>query len=138
MYESFFQKLCQLSSFKVKKCKHLTLPKSTVQQACVVSNQQTSCYFCQHFLHTPQELKETSQALLKRSSCNHQSSARALRRTALLHGLRTPNEAFCHRNSKFLGLGRQFGQLNFGAFGVFSANLSAPILKSKSLVHVFH
>ena len=28
----------------------------------------------------------------------------------------------------FLGLGRQFGQINFGAFGVSSANLSAPIL----------
>ena len=27
----------------------------------------------------------------------------------------------------FLGLGRQFGRINFGATGVFSANLSAPI-----------
>ena len=26
----YLEKLCQLSSFKVKKCKHLTLPKSTV------------------------------------------------------------------------------------------------------------
>ena len=25
----YLEKLCQLSSFKVKKCKHLTLPKST-------------------------------------------------------------------------------------------------------------
>ena len=44
------------------------------------------------------------------------------------HGLRTPNEAFFHQNPKLLGLGRQFGQINFGAFGVFSTDLSAPIL----------
>ena len=45
------------------------------------------------------------------------------------HGLRTPNEAsFFHQNPKLLGLGRQSGQINFGAFGVFSADLSAPIL----------
>ena len=42
--------------------------------------------------------------------------------------LRTPNEAFFHQNPKPLGLGRKFGQINFGAFGLFSANLSAPIL----------
>ena len=29
---------------------------------------------------------------------------------------------------KLLGLGRQFGKMNFGPFGWFSANLSAPIL----------
>ena len=45
-----------------------------------------------------------------------------------IHGLRTPDEAFFHRNPKLLGLGRQIGQINFGAFGVFSSNLSAPIL----------
>ena len=43
------------------------------------------------------------------------------------HGLRTPNEAFFHQNSKLLGLGRQFGHTHFGAFGVFSTYLSAPI-----------
>ena len=32
-----------------------------------------------------------------------------------------------HRNPKLLGLGRQLGQLNFRAYGVFSADLSAPI-----------
>ena len=42
--------------------------------------------------------------------------------------LRTPNEAFFHRNPKLLGLGRQFGHLNFGTFGVISADLSTPIL----------
>ena len=31
-------------------------------------------------------------------------------------------------NFKLLSLGRQFGHINFGAFGVFSAELSAPIL----------
>ena len=46
----------------------------------------------------------------------------------LAHGLRTPNEAFFHWNPKLLGLGRQIGQINFGAFGVFSAELSVPIL----------
>jgi hypothetical protein len=33
-----------------------------------------------------------------------------------------------HRNPKRLGMGRQFGQVNLGAFGVFSADLSAPNL----------
>jgi hypothetical protein len=37
---------------------------------------------------------------------------------------------FFHQNPTLLGLGRQFGQINFGAFGVFLANLSAPILVS--------
>ena len=46
----------------------------------------------------------------------------------LRHGLRTPNEAFFHRNPKLLALGRQIGQINFGAFGVFLAKQSAPIL----------
>ena len=45
-----------------------------------------------------------------------------------MHGLRMPNEAFFHQNPKLLDLGRQFGQINFGAFGVFLADLSAPIL----------
>ena len=44
------------------------------------------------------------------------------------HGLLMPNKAFFHQYPKLLGLGRQFGQINFGTFGVFSANLSAPIL----------
>ena len=44
------------------------------------------------------------------------------------HGLRTPNEAFFHRNPELLGLCRQFGQLILWHFGVFSADLSAPIL----------
>ena len=51
----------------------------------------------------------------------------------LVHGLRTPNEAFFHQNPKPLGLGRQFGQVNFGAFRVFSADLSAAILEHLSL-----
>ena len=50
------------------------------------------------------------------------------------HGLWLPNKAFFHRNSKHLGLGRQFGQINFEAFGVFLANLSAPILVQCSRV----
>ena len=33
-----------------------------------------------------------------------------------------------HWNPELLGLGRQIGQINSGAFGVFSAELSAPIL----------
>ena len=46
------------------------------------------------------------------------------------HGVRTPNEAFFQRNPK-LGLGRQFGHINFGAFGVFLANLSGPVVLGK-------
>ena len=44
------------------------------------------------------------------------------------HGLRTPNEAFFQWYPKLLGLGRQIGPINFVAFEVFSAELSAPIL----------
>ena len=44
------------------------------------------------------------------------------------HGLWTPNEAFFYQNPKLSGLGRQFGKIDFWAFGVFSSNLSAPIL----------
>ena len=40
-----------------------------------------------------------------------------------------PNEAFLLQNPKVLGLSRQFGQIDFGVFGVFSANYQpAPIL----------
>ena len=35
---------------------------------------------------------------------------------------------FFNRNPELLGMGRQFGQINFGAFGVFWADLSGPIL----------
>jgi hypothetical protein len=54
------------------------------------------------------------------------------------HGLRTPNEAFFQQNPKLLGLGRQFGQINFGAFGVFSANYQHLFWCCESLVHVLH
>jgi hypothetical protein len=43
------------------------------------------------------------------------------------HRLRTPSEAFFNKKSKLWGLGRLFGQITLGAFGVFSADLSAPI-----------
>ena len=46
--------------------------------------------------------------------------------------LRTTNEAFFHKNPKLLGLGRQFGQMNFGAFGALLADLSAPIFGTAS------
>ena len=46
------------------------------------------------------------------------------------HGLGTHDEAFFNATySKLLDLGRQIGSMNFGAFGVFSAKLSAPILR---------
>jgi hypothetical protein len=48
------------------------------------------------------------------------------------HGLQTPNEAFFHWNPKLLGLSRQIGQINFGVFSVFSAELLAPILDTVS------
>jgi hypothetical protein len=56
---------------------------------------------------------------------------------ALMRGLRTPNEASFHQNPQFLRLGRQFGQINFGAFGVIPANLSAPILVLLSPLSMF-
>ena len=54
-----------------------------------------------------------------------------------VHWLRTPNEAFFHWNPKLLGLGRQIRQINraakfnSGAFGVFSAELSALDLRAR-------
>ena len=48
------------------------------------------------------------------------------------HGLRTPNETFFHQNPKLLGLGRKIGQINW-TFGIFLANLSAPILSMFSI-----
>ena len=39
-----------------------------------------------------------------------------------------PNEVFFYWNPKLLGLGRQIRQIKFGVFGVFAAELSAPIL----------
>ena len=50
------------------------------------------------------------------------------RRNSLGHGLWTPNETFFHWKPELLGLGRQIGQINSGAFGLFLAKLSAPIL----------
>ena len=41
----------------------------------------------------------------------------------IFHGLQTPNEAFFYWNPELLGLGRQIGLINSGAFGVFSAEL---------------
>ena len=54
------------------------------------------------------------------------------------HGLRTPNEAFFHWSLELFGLGRQIVQISSGAFGVFSAKLSAQILVQWVLVHIFH
>ena len=39
------------------------------------------------------------------------------------HELWTHNEAFFHWNSELLGFGRQIGQIDVGAFGVFSTEL---------------
>ena len=47
------------------------------------------------------------------------------------------NEAFFHRNPKLFGLGRQFGQINFGAFWVFLAYLLAPIFCTANLLSMF-
>ena len=53
------------------------------------------------------------------------------------HRLRSPNETFFHRNPKLFGLGRQFGQINFGAFLVFLSNLLAPIFGTVNLLSMF-
>ena len=57
------------------------------------------------------------------------------------HGLWTPNEVFFHWIPELLGLGKQIGQINCGAFGVFSAKLQESELSVPILVqwlHVFH
>ena len=43
------------------------------------------------------------------------------------HGLRIPNEASIHKNPKRLGWGRRIGQIDFGAFGILSAELQGPM-----------
>ena len=58
----------------------------------------------------------------------HSYSISFLPKRCLFHGLGKPNDAFFHRNPKLQGLSRQFGQIIFGALGVFSADLSAPIM----------
>ena len=45
-----------------------------------------------------------------------------------VHELWTSKEVFFHWHPNILGLGRQIGQINSGAFVVFSSELSAPIL----------
>ena len=52
----------------------------------------------------------------------------------LQHGLRTPNEAFF---IEIQNVDRQIGQVNSGAFGVFSAELSAHILVQWVLCQCF-
>ena len=47
------------------------------------------------------------------------------------HRLRMSNEAFFHWNSELLGLGRQIGQTNSGAFGVFLAELQLNIYQTE-------
>ena len=51
-----------------------------------------------------------------------------------------PMKPFFIEIPKFWGWGRQIGQINFGAFGVFSADLSAPILVSMfpNINHYFY
>ena len=44
-----------------------------------------------------------------------------------MHGLRMPNEAFFHWNPKLLGLGRQIGQINFGALVKNTFNVNLPL-----------
>ena len=58
----------------------------------------------------------------------------------LTHELRTPNEAFFHRNSKLLGLGRQFnlGRYILGHSVYFRPINQHPFLYSESPVHVFN
>ena len=54
-------------------------------------------------------------------------SPRLVSNSSFIHrdlGLRTPNEVFFSLKSQTFGL----GQINFGVFGVYSADLSAPIL----------
>ena len=53
------------------------------------------------------------------------------------HGLQTPNKAFFHPNSKRFGFGGQIGQISLGAFGLFSAELSAQIFSTLSPLIMF-
>ena len=48
------------------------------------------------------------------------------------------NEAFFHRNPKLLGLGRQFGQINFGVFGVFLAHFGTVTPLSMFSINQLH
>ena len=47
-----------------------------------------------------------------------------------------PEKAF-FENPELLGLGRQIGSINYGAFGIFSAKLQHPSWHCESLAHGF-
>ena len=95
---------------------------------------ETPLKFCSHYIvwrewFWPQILLSCQQ------TCYHSAnylffhlSLPKIYRYWIKHGPRTPNQAFFHWNTKHLGLATQFGQIHFGAFEVFSADLSAPIL----------
>ena len=51
----------------------------------------------------------------------------------LTHQLRTPIEAFFHRNPELLSLGRQIGQTNSWVFGYFRPNYQHPFWYSEFL-----
>ena len=65
---------------------------------------------------------------------NSDKTGQTLNFFALDHGLRTPNEAFFHRNPKLLGLGRYI----LGDLGYFRPIYQHPFWYCNSLVHVFH
>ena len=78
-----------------------------------------------HLNYHPHVLFPSNSTTLSLSQTKHFNSCLIAIHNVQNNGLRTPNEAFFQRNPKLLGLGRQFGQINFG---VFLGNLSAPIL----------
>ena len=57
----------------------------------------------------------------------------------LYHGIRTPNEAFFHRNPKLFGLWQTIWAHKFwGNWGIFCWFISTQFLYCESLVHIFH
>ena len=54
-----------------------------------------------------------------------------------LHGLRTPNEAFFHRNSKILAWADNLGRYILGHLGYFRLIYQPPFWYCECLVHVF-
>ena len=61
-------------------------------------------------------------------ACNRQCISTDVIDWKIIHGLRTPNEAFFHWNPELLGLGRQIRQKILGYLGYFRPNVSGPIL----------
>jgi hypothetical protein len=123
--------LCYVHCFSLKICSKLQ--QSKVQKCCLIwflESDDSFDWFQRNCLHRSNlshaNVNDVSIGTNRQCLVTNVCFNPAVNRKG--HGLRTSNEAFFHWNPKLFGLGRQIVKINFVAFGVFSARLSAPIL----------